>query len=116
MVAKDFALALAQRFLRSGNFVLAGVQGGIAPTILPATADVREIPEYDEYGFAGLAVQSVGVEEGVSEPKVHIYVTKGSRRLLAREVNAGDEAIPVAINRIGRVTIRPEAAFGPAQK
>ena len=111
MAAKDLALALAQRFLRSGNFVLAGVQGGGPHTILPATADVSEIFEYDEYGFAGLAVQSVGVEEGVSEPKVHVYVTKGSRRVIEREVEAGDQAISVAINRIGRVTIKPEAAF-----
>ena len=112
MAAKDLALVLAQRFLRSGNFVLAGgVQGRGPHTVLPAAADASELPEYDEYGFAGLDVQSVGVEEGVSEPRVHVYVTKGSRRILEREFEAGDEAISVAINRIGRVTIKPEAAF-----
>jgi hypothetical protein len=75
---------------------------------MPAAAAVADIPDYDEYGFAGLAVQSVGVEEGVAEPKVHIYVTKG--RTTEREVEVGDEEVTVVVNRIGRVVIRPETA------
>ena len=108
MAAKDLALALAEHFLQSGNFVLAGVQGRGPRTVLPAAAEVPEFQEYDEYGFAGLAVQSVGVEEGVPDPAVHVYVTKGSRPL--REIEVGDETIPIAINRIGRVMIKPETA------
>ena len=100
---------MAERFLRSGNFVLAGVQGRGAHTVRPAAAEAPAIPEYDEYGFAGLDVQSVGVEEGVPDPKVHVYVTKGSR-VAEREIEAGEEVISVVINRIGRVTIRPEIA------
>ena len=109
MAARDVALALAERLLRSGNFVLAGAQGSGAHGAFPAAAGAPEIPEYDEYGFAGLAVQSVGVEEGIEDPKVHIYVTKGSRSA-EREIEAGDEEVTVVINRIGRVMIKPEAA------
>lgn len=109
MAARDLALALAERFLSAGNFVLAGGQSRGIPTVTPAAADTPEIPEYDEYGFAGLSVQSVGVEEGVPDPKVYVYVTKGSR-ISEREIEAGDEAISVAINRIGRVMIKPETA------
>lgn len=109
MPARDTALALAQRFLRSGNFVLAGAQGRGSPTVRPAAAEAQEIPGYDEYGFAGLAVHSVGVEEGVPDPRVFVYVTKGSRNV-EREIEAGQEGIRVAINRIGRVMIKPETA------
>jgi hypothetical protein len=108
MAAHDVALALAERFLRDGNFVLAGAQGRGAIGAVPAAAAAPDIPDYDEYGFAGLAVQSVGVEEGVNDPKVHIYVTKG--RTSEREVEAGGEEVDVVINRIGKVVIRPESA------
>jgi hypothetical protein len=108
MAARDIAIALAERFRQSGNFVLAGTQGRGPYGVLPAAAGVPEIPEYDEYGFAGLAVQSVGVEEGVANPKIHIYVTKG--RTAEREIEAGNEEVVVVINRIGRVVIKPEAA------
>jgi len=109
MAARDVALALAERFLQSGNFVLAGGQGRGPYGALPAAAGAHEIAEYDEHGFAGLAVQSVGVEEGVEDPKVHIYVTKGSRRA-ERQIEVDDEDVVVVINRIGRVVIKPETA------
>lgn len=108
MPAQDIALALAERFLRDGNFVLAGVQGRGAGGVLPAAAGAPDLPDYDEYGFAGLAVQSVGVEEGVGQPKVHIYVTKG--RTTEREIEVDNEEVAVVVNRIGRVTIKPETA------
>lgn len=88
---------------------MAGAQGRGVQGALPAAVGIPEIPEYDEYGFAGLAVQSVGVEEGVDDPKVHIYVTKGSRKA-EREIEVGDEEVVVVINRIGRVVIKPETA------
>jgi hypothetical protein len=108
MPARDVALALAERFLRDGNFVLAGTQGRGVVGAMPAAAGAPDILDYDEYGFAGLAVQSVGVEEGVPEPKVHIYVTKG--RTTESEVEVGDEEVTVVVNRIGRVVIKPETA------
>ena len=108
MAAREVAIALAERFLRAGNFVLADAQGLGVHGTQPAAVPAPEIPEYDEYGFAGLAVQSVGVEEGVDEPKVHIYVTKG--RTTERELQVGDQEVVVAVNRIGRVVIKPETA------
>ncbi len=108
MAAKDVATALAQQFLRSGNFVLAG---GQARAVRPAVAEAVDLPEYDEYGFSGLAVQSVGVEEGqeVDNPRVHVYVTKGGR-LPPREIVHRGEPVTVVVNRIGQVVVRPEAA------
>ena len=114
MAAKDVAVALVERFLRSGNFVLAGGQGrGAHPArqARPAAAEAPELPEYDDYGFSGLAVQSVGVEEGdgLDNPRVHVYVTKGSR-FPPRAIESEGETVPVVINRIGPVVVRPEAS------
>ena len=101
MAARDVALALARRFLQSGKFVLAGAQGHGPYGALPAAGAIPELPDNDEYGFAGLAVQSVGVEEGVENPRVHIYVTKGSRSA-EHEIEVDDEDVVVVVNRVRR--------------
>ena len=111
MAARDVALALTQRFLQAGNYVLGGVQGHGPHAARPAAAGAPELPEYDEYGFSGLAVQSVGVEEGadVDDPRVHVYVTKGSR-VPERKIDDDGETVRVVFNRIGQVVVKPEPA------
>lgn len=63
MAARDVALALTKRFLQAGSYVLAGTQGRGPHGARPAAVGAPDLPEYEEYGFSGLAVQSVGVEE-----------------------------------------------------
>ena len=111
MAAQDVALALTKRFLQAGNYVLAGTQGHGPHGARPAAAEAPEFPEYEEYGFSGLAVQSVGVEEGkdVDDPRVHVYVTKGSR-IPERKIDDDGKTVRVVVNRIGQVVVKPEAA------
>lgn len=111
MAARDVAHALTARFLQDGSYVLAGTQGHASLGARPAAAGAPEFPEYDEYGFSGLAVQSVGFEEGVDvdDPRVHVYVTKGSR-VPERKIGDDGETVRVVVNRIGQVVVKPEAA------
>ena len=48
-------------------------------------------------------------KRGVPDPKVHVYVTKGSRSA-EHAVAIAEHEISVVINRIGRVMIKPETA------
>jgi hypothetical protein len=110
--AEALARQLQERFLIGGNFVLAGPAGGSFAkrpgSVQAVTTDAFE-DVYDDAGFAGLAVQAVGFEHGVDSPTVHVYVTKGSKKA-EREVEATEGPLKVRINRVGRVTVRPEAA------
>src|ERR1700722_15706826 len=108
------ARRLAARFLENGNYAFAGPLSG--PTIaglLPAAAERSDVDTYfDEYAFAGLSVQSVGYERSRNEdtpPKVHVYVVKGSRKA-ERELADSIDSVPIEIDRIGRVIVRPEMA------
>jgi len=109
-----FARRLSTKFLENGNFTLAGpVSGSSVTSLVPAAAHNDTVAEYfDEYGFAGLAVQSVGYEQNRQdgEPaKIHVYVVKGSRQA-ERQMADSNADVPIEINRIGRVAIRPEMA------
>jgi hypothetical protein len=64
---------------------------------------------FDESGFEGLAVQSVGFEEGASDPKVHIYVTKGSMKGL-RSLPGENDGVKIQVNKMGKVMVRREQA------
>jgi hypothetical protein len=103
------AQRLAAKFLEAGNYTFSAPLSARGLTeVISAAADTRAIDAYfEETGFAGLAVQSVGYEEGAENPKVHIYVTRGPRKL-EREIP--EEGVPIEINRVGRVVIKPEAA------
>ncbi len=109
--ARSVAQQLAARFLENGNYTLAGpmtAAGTHAP--LPAATDDRSLEGFfSDAGFAGLAVQSVGYEEGADEPKVHVYVTKGSRRDEATLFDPEGE-VTIQVNRMGRIFIPPEQA------
>ncbi len=61
-----------------------------------------------DYGFAGLAVQSVGYSMGSDQDIVHIYVTRGGQRGLDRLTTEIDGAT-IQVTNLGRIVIRPEA-------
>lgn len=113
--AEVVAQRLAGEFLERGNFVFAGRMGShLVADILPAGVQREPIDGgFEDIGFADLAVQSVGFEEGVDNPKVHVYVTKGPRR---KEAELEDEQVTVQINRIGKVVVRPEVASAAAAR
>lgn len=113
LTARQLAERLAARFLSRGSYSFAPTKripshGGVAP----ASGDAAAMESlFVEEGFAGLAVQSVGYEEGASDPKVHVYVTKGTRRA-ERSLVEDDHDIPIVINRMGKLVVRPEQASG----
>ncbi len=108
--AAAIAQRLAARFLEAGNYVFSSPLSPRAlANVLPAAAEVPAVDRHFEgVGFAGLSVQSVGYEEGVDEPRVHVYVTKGPRKL-EKEL-PGESDVRIEINRVGRVVVRPETA------
>lgn len=75
---------------------------------MPAAAAGQE--SWSEYpGYSGLSIQAVGYEHGKENPKVHIYVTRGSVGAL-KKLRSEIDGIPVQINNIGELKIRPEMA------
>jgi hypothetical protein len=106
------AQKLAAKFLAQGNYTSApSMKGSSLTGLLPAAAseeaDVEEF--FDEAGFAGLAVQAVGHEVGSRRHKVHVYVTRASRKELLAVPTADGEVL-IETNRVGRLVIQPEKA------
>ena len=108
--AEQVATALAYEFLKKGNYSAASGPVEV-PRLLrvAAVADVLEdegefqiIPE-----FAGLSVQSVGFEDGVDDPKVHIYLTRGSSRMI-KELPEEVEDVPLRAHKMGPINVRPD--------
>jgi hypothetical protein len=108
---------LPARFLEGGNYAFSGPLSGAAlRQILPAaTAEPGVERFFEEAGFSGLTVQSVGIEEATDEPKMHVYVAKGSRKA-EKGLSELEPQVPIQINRVGRVIVRPEAASGAAAR
>ena len=103
---------LTARFLKAGSFTSAPPLKSLPGWAAPALAKREELEleaAFVEGGFAGLSVQAVGHEEGGKEERVHIYVAKGSRRAI-RELLTDGETVPVEVNRIGKLVVRPEQA------
>ena len=103
---------LAIRFFQEGNFTAASeLRGRHLDELAPATAqsDTDLEPLFSESGFAGLAVQAVGYEEGGSEERVHVYVSKGARRAI-QQVPSSEGDVAIEVNKIGKLMIRPEQA------
>ena len=116
LVAKQ----LAAKFLENGNYAFAGPLSGTAlGGLSTAAASVSDVDAYSENSaFAGLSVQSVGYEHDRHDdiaPKIHVYVVKGSRKA-EQELADSASAVPIEIDRIGRVVVRPEAAAGTTNK
>jgi hypothetical protein len=116
--AEEIATQLAYEFLRTGRYSASSGPveiGGLAATAMGAGDD--EVLQYASRaeGFSGLAVQSVGFEEGSKEPAVHIYLTRGAARqmkALPREI----DGVPIKIHKMGPVSVRPEAMAGSTNR
>jgi hypothetical protein len=118
--AEAVASQLAYEFLRDGKFTAA--QGPVEVRDLAVSgAAAASIEGFDvlgftgaptdgaSEGFGGIAVQSVGYEEGAKSPRVHVYLTRGSQRLI-RSLPAEVRGIPIRAHRMGAVNVRPDAA------
>jgi hypothetical protein len=69
IAAAQTAMNLAARFLEHGNYVFAEpLSVRTLAEVIPAAAHPDRVEAYfEELGFEGLAVQSVGYEEGRSD-------------------------------------------------
>jgi hypothetical protein len=108
--AKLVAKLLSRRFLTEGKYSLAAGRTGQPGSGMKLAGTQKAIWE-ETAGFDDVAVQAVGHEVGVDEPKVVIYATKGSDRAfkkLPQELNG----VEVRVRKIGPVTIKPELASG----
>jgi hypothetical protein len=108
---------LAARFLENGNYAFAArMNAGALGEVMPAAAGDHGLSEFfEEAGFEGLSVQSVGYEKGGDEPVVHIYVTKGSLRGF-RSLPEQENGVRIQVNRMGRLVVRPEQASGASNQ
>jgi len=110
--AKLVAEKLTAKFLELGSFTSAvPMSGRTIETILPSASstslDIE--PVFEDAGFAGLAVQAVGYAEGGPDSKVHVYVSKGSRKAIDG-VETSEGEVRIEVNRVGRLVVRPELA------
>ncbi|MEA2907229.1 MAG: hypothetical protein QOI12_4616 [Alphaproteobacteria bacterium] len=112
--AREIADFLAYELLKHGNYT-ASVGPVNVPDLAVAAAAAAEdedvVLEYAQRAepFGGLAVQSVGFEDGVGDAKVHIYLTRGSSRLI-KSLPDNIDGVPVRVHNMGPITVRPEAA------
>jgi len=116
--AERVAALLAYEFLREGKFTASHGPVEVdylAPLAVAAVADSGEPSKghaavYGEnLGFGGIAVQSVGFEEGPESPKVHVYLTRGTSRLM-KSLPSEIEGVSIRVHRMGLITVRPDAA------
>jgi hypothetical protein len=108
--AERVASILAYQFLRDGKYSAAHGPVEVRSLLRAAgaAASGEKEPDIGE-GFGNIAVQSVGFEQGVKDPKVHIYLTRSSATLIKSLPKEIDD-IPVRAHRMGPITVRPEAA------
>jgi hypothetical protein len=109
--AEEVASALAYDFLREGMF-----SQSIGPTEVPSLAhavaagDAEEIIKSRESeAFGNIAVQSVGFEEGPEEPKVFLYLTRGTIKLI-KSLPTEVRGVRVETHKMGVINVRPDAA------
>jgi hypothetical protein len=111
--AEEVAVALAYEFLRRGNYTASAgpVQlpetAGVAPAATPGRGE-EQLFEATE-AFGSVAVQSVGCEDGVDDPKVYVYLTRGSLRQIKSFPEEISE-IPIVAQRMGAISVNPETA------
>jgi len=119
--AERVADILAFEFMKRGNFTAAA--GLINPRdLFPNSVGAAVLAEDEEGafsddtdGFANLEVQSVGYEEGTQEPKVHIYLKRGSVKMI-RSLPDRVESVPVVAHKMSSLVVRPDAVSGIAQR
>ena len=113
--AERIADLMSFEFMRRGNFSAAA--GPIdAENLFPntvmaaAAAEEQEGVFADETdGYANLSVQSVGFEEGVEKPKVHVYVNKGSIKSI-RSLPKYIDNVQVVVHKTSNLLVKPEMA------
>lgn len=79
---------------------------GVAPAALLGRGE--EFFEVTE-AFGSVAVQSVGCEDGVDDPGVYIYLTRGSLRQI-KSLPEEISGIPIVAQRMGPISVKPETA------
>lgn len=110
--ARELAIALATKFLESGNYTAsaAPMEHGVAMQMMPAAVSDEYRHAAREPAFQGLQIQSVGYAETNHESgSVYIYVTKGSRKAF-KDIPDTIEDVQIVIERMGLLSVRPEAA------
>ena len=113
--AERVADLLAFEFMQRGSFSAAAgpIEAGelFPQSVLRAAHRTTNdaFAEDETEAFSNLSVQSVGFEEGSEDPKVHIYVNKGSAKALKLLPDSVD-SVKVVIHRTSSLLIRPEAA------
>jgi hypothetical protein len=111
-VAEKVASKLAFDFLRRGEFAASSgpieIPGLNQKFLKAAASDDADLgASFDD--FAGLAVQSVGFEEGTEDPKVHIYLTRGSTKLM-NSLPKVVEGVKVVAHKMGAISVHPDSA------
>ena len=106
--AEDVAAALSYEFFKEGRYS-ASIGPIEVPHLLAAAATTADEARRDAAAFGAISVQAVGFEQGTEEPAVHIYLTRGSNRLiksLPKEV----DGVRVRVHQMGAINVRPEQA------
>jgi hypothetical protein len=98
---------LALEFLRRGQYSASAGPVDLGHGVAASAAAASYVEA--TAGFAGLAVQSVGVEQGVNTPMIHLYLTHGTQRQL-RELPKEVGGVQVRPHKIGAINVRPDAA------
>jgi hypothetical protein len=110
--AQRVASLLAYAFLSDGKF--SATRGPVeVPWLLDnfsAKAAAAESADIHK-AFGDVSVQSVGSEEGPGKPKVHIYLSRGSARLI-KSLPPAIDGVPIRAHRMGPITVRADAAAG----
>ena len=107
---RTIAKILTDYFLENGNFADAGGPMSLQPT--PAGTGQQRVYDEDAPAFAGLSVQGVAYEDRGEEetcPGVHVYLNRGSQRLIKSLPKSVDN-VPVLVHNMGKLYVKPHAA------
>lgn len=106
--ARAVSHSLFKQLFTSGSYAFAATPRRGSNAVAPAGSDQGNALDL-RAGFAGLAIQAIGFERGAEKPRVHVYVVKGSPSAL-KKLSMEHDGVQVVVNRIGNLTIKPEAA------
>lgn len=112
MSIKKAAEALLADLLKKGHFAAVPAKNLSDSRFIygdegPLDTEDRDYAE--DLGFSIAPVQSVGYEEGVESPKIHIYTTTG-RRVLKGAISFNNVEYEVESSKLGKMTVNPAMA------
>lgn len=109
--AEEVANAIGYDFLRRGNFLTGTANAAGEDIAMAFSVDeaIDEVSPPERAPFASLAVEAVGFEEGPTNPSVHVYLTRGTLRLI-RELPQEISGVPIAVHKMGPISVRPDTA------